>query len=156
LLNDIISFLDITLNQIYLKAEYSPLKGWFFDREKLGVRHGRKLNDKLKWVYQITGKHLKIEKYMASLNQIRMIRNHFNHYDPPSIAFNLEEVNNWLNWILDVASIVHQIRLTLNEPTSPKLISLLLQRRSIFIPEEKFEHRFKQDENHGYFSSIFK
>jgi hypothetical protein len=50
LVSDTVSLVEITLNQLYLKAEYDPLPGWKFDREKLGNRHGRRFKDKLAWV----------------------------------------------------------------------------------------------------------
>lgn len=155
LINDTISLLDITLNQIYLKAMYDPLANWTFDILKLGERHNRKLNDKLKWVYQITGKQINIEKYRSSLDNLRKIRNHLNHFDPPTIAFHIEEVKDWMNQIVDVANIVYLVRRTINVQTSSNLMTLLLQKKVIFIPEDSFKERLSVNNKFGYNSSTW-
>ena len=51
LLNECVSIVDITLHQLYFKAEYGPRPaGWTFDPDKLGLRHGVRLTEKLKWI----------------------------------------------------------------------------------------------------------
>ena len=48
LLNECVSIVDITLHQLYFKAEYGPKPaGWTFDPDRLGRRHGVRLKDKL-------------------------------------------------------------------------------------------------------------
>src|SRR5208283_4655980 len=59
LLNECVSIVDITLHQLYFKAEYGPSPvGWTFDSDRLGPRHGVRLKDKLQWINKITGKPL--------------------------------------------------------------------------------------------------
>ena len=58
LVAECVSLLDVTLHQLYFKAQYDPLPGWSFNAPKLGPRHGQRLRDKLRWVHAITGQHL--------------------------------------------------------------------------------------------------
>lgn len=156
LINDIVSLIDITLNQMYIKAQYLPKATWSFDESQLGSRNGRRLKDKLNWVYKITKNSLSIEPFKDSLKNLKEIRNHLNHFDPPTIAFHLEEVGVWLNQIKDIAKIIYDIRQKMEEPTSTKLMELLLQKDVIFIPEEEFKNRLPFDDNYGYESSKWK
>ena len=157
LINDTISLLEITLNQIYIKAQYSPLQNWIFNKEKLGEKHGRRLNDKLKWVRQISGNNLDIEMEIDSLNSLRELRNHFNHFDPPSLVVTLEEATKWLNQIIDVGVILYKIRKTMNIKISTQLINLLLQRIALFNPEPSFRKRIPLTSKiNGYHSSTWR
>lgn len=152
---DTISLLDITLNQLYIKAEFDPLPDWVFDKTKLGERYGRRLNDKLRWVRLISGKNLDIETEKNSLDELRKIRNHLNHFDPPSFVMTVEEVTNWLNYILDIGVILFKIRITLGLKMSAMLINFQLQRNAIFNPKKEFKNRKSLTENAGYKSSIW-
>lgn len=155
LINDTISLVDITLNQIYIKAQYDPKPNWKFEPDKLGERHVGRLNEKFRWVYQITGNQLNIEKYLPSFNNLREIRNHLNHFDPPTFVCELDEVAEWLNQIIDVAFILYKIRKALGEPISTKLINLLLQREIYFVPEQEFRARLPRKKTHGYRTSTW-
>ncbi|SOD90153.1 hypothetical protein [Spirosoma fluviale] len=156
LINDIISLLDITLLQVYTKAEFDPLPSWKFNKAKLGVKNGRRLNDKLKWVYSITGNSINIEPEMASLESLRELRNHLNHFDPPTFAFTVEEASEWLNHVLNVAVILLKIRQALDVSISSSLISLLLQEYIEFVPEDAFKDRQPLDKNtSGYKTSVW-
>lgn len=152
---DTISLLDITLNQIYIKAEYDPLPGWHFDRTLMGSRIGRRLFDKLKWIRQISGKELNIESERQSLIELKDLRNHLNHFDPPSISLTIEEAVKWLNHVLYIARILYKIRITLNLPVSTWLIIFLMQREAIFNPKEEFKQRSVLTNNSGYRSSVW-
>lgn len=133
-LNDIISLLDISLNQLYLKAKYDKKDAWEFDIEVLGKNYGRRLNDKLKWVKAITGNNLNIEKQRKALNSIRQVRNHLNHFDPPIFSATLSEVSNWLNEAMDIVLIVLLIRKAAGEKFNDSLIELYLQPDVVFKP----------------------
>ncbi len=135
LISDTISLLDITLNQVYIKAEYDPLPGWKFDKNKIGERHGRRLNDKLKWVFQITGTPINIESEKASLESLKELRNHLMHFDPPSLVVTIEEAAIWLNQLIDIAMILVKIRKALKVEVSTSLINLILQKEVQFIPK---------------------
>lgn len=132
LINDSISLLDITLTQIYIKAQYDKQPNWKFDKDKLGERHGRRLNDKLKWIYQISGKNMDIEPEKETLETLKGIRNHLMHFDPPSLVITVEEATNWLNGIVDLGIILIKIRRTVGVEVSEGLVNFILQKEVIF------------------------
>ncbi len=135
LISDTISLIEITLNQIYLKAQYNPLPDWYFDAEKLGVRHGRKFEDKLGWIYKISGKHIGAESYIQNVNNLRELRNHMMHFDPPHLVITIEEATIWLNQIIDVGWFLIKIRKAVGAELSLPLINFVLQKEAIFNPE---------------------
>ena len=157
LISDTISIIEITLNQIYIKAEYDPLPLWTFDKEKLGERHGRRFNDKLKWIYQISGKSLDAEPYLKSCNHLREIRNHLMHFDPPSLAIAIEETAIWLNEIIEVGYLLIQMRKAIGVEVSLDLINFILQKEAIFQPEDPSKKRIPLSAGtSGYQSSTWK
>jgi len=157
IINDTISLIEITLNQIYIKAQFDPLPDWNFTIDKLGEKHGRRLADKLKWVRQISGNNLDIEAERGSLDELRKLRNHFNHFDPPSLVVTLEEATNWLNQIIEIGFILLKIRKTMGIKVSSHLINFILQRKAIFNPEPAFTKRLVlNSERNGYLSSTWK
>jgi len=157
LVSDVISAVEITLNQIYIKAEFDPLPGWKFDHERLGVRHGRRFQDKLKWVYQISGNTLSAESYLPACNRLRSLRNHLMHFDPPSLTVTLEELTGWFNDIIDIGYLIIAIRRAMKLELSYDLVNYILQREAIFIPEHDFNGRTPLPGNGstGYRSSIW-
>jgi hypothetical protein len=157
LINDIISLLDITLLQIYTKAQFDPLKSWKnFDASVLGEKHNRRLLDKIKWVKQISGKSPDIEKELASIRNLKEIRNHLNHFDPPTFAVTLEEASEWINQVLEVAFALCKIRKAIGVELSSELINLLLQKKVKFSPEADFLTRKLQDKSKsGYRTSVW-
>lgn len=157
LISDTISIIEITLNQIYIKAEYDPLPHWTFNKEKLGERHGRRFNDKLKWIYQISGKTLDAEPYIKSCNHLREIRNHLMHFDPPSFVITIEETVTWLNEIIDVGYLLIQIRKSIGVNISSDLINFILQKEAFFQPEDPTKKRIPLSFGiSGYQSSTWK
>ncbi len=156
LVSDTVSLLDIALIQLYIKAEYSPLVSWTFDKTKLGERHGRKLNDKLKWVSIISGQEFNIEKEKSSLNSLRMLRNHLMHFDPPSLVITLEEITIWLNQIIDIGRILVKLRQTIKVDVSLEMINFLLQKEAIFNPFDKGKRLpLNSNINDDYYSSVW-
>ena len=158
LINDTISLVDITLTQIYIKAEFDPLEGWRFNKEKLGNRQGRRLADKLKWIYKITGNHLGAEKYMPSFNELRMLRNHLMHFDPPSLVITIEEIVKWLNQIIDVGYLLIKIRIAIGVPVYIQLLNLVLLKEAVFKPLPKYSNRIplnKTKYKTGYKSTMW-
>jgi len=141
LINDTVSIVEITLNQLYIKAEYDPLPGWTFDKEKLKERYARKFEDKLGWVYKISGKHLCAESYVPSCNKLRELRNHMMHFDPPSLIVTIEEATIWLNQIIDVGWLLIKIRQAIGAEISLQLINFILQKEAIFNPEKDYAKR---------------
>lgn len=134
LISNVISLVEICFTQLYIKAEFDPLPGWNFSKERLGERHGRRMKDKFKWIYQITGSNLNIEGEFSSFEKLRELRNHLMHFDPPSLIISLEEAAIWLNHIIDVAMILIKIRLAIGVAISADLINLLVQYEAVFIP----------------------
>jgi hypothetical protein len=157
LISDVVSIVEITLNQIYIKAEFDPLPGWTFNKENLGERHGRRFDDKLKWIYKISGKHLGAEKHLPAVNRLRELRNHLMHFDPPSFTLTLEEATGWLNDMIDVGYLLIAIRRALDLPLSNDLVNFILQRDAVFVPEQDFNGRnpVPTDGSAGYSSSVW-
>lgn len=156
LISDAISLLEIAFTQFYIKAEYDPLPGWKFDKERLGERHGRRLNDKVKWIFQVTGNRLNIESEQNSLDSLRQLRNHLMHFDPPSLVITLEETVVWLNQVIDIGKILVKLRQAINVDISPELYSFLLQSEAKFVPVFQ-DKRAPLDPNklESYLSSIW-
>lgn len=136
LISDSISLIEITLHQIYIKAQYNPLPNWNFDEKKLGVRHGRKFDDKIGWIYKISGNHLGAENYMQNVNNLRELRNHMMHFDPPHLVITIEEATIWLNQIIDIGWLLIKIRKAVGAELSVPLINFILQKEAIFNAEE--------------------
>lgn len=157
LISDTISLIDITLTQFYIKAEYDPLPNWKFDKLKLGERHGRRLNDKFKWIFQVTGNNLNIESELFSLNMLKDLRNHLMHFDPPSLIITLEEATIWLNQIIDIGVILIKIRKAINADVSLGLVNFILQREAIFVPNDMSIKRkpIGEKPNEDYFSATW-
>jgi hypothetical protein len=156
LINDTISLVDITLNTFYIKAQYSPEPSWNFDKSVVGERFSRRLKDKLKWVKQITGNDINIEPEKDSLHRLREIRNHLNHFDPPSLVITIEEAANWLNDIILIGKILIKIRNAVGVLISSDLINFVLQKEVKFNPEPAFSKRLPLNPNTGYYSSVWK
>lgn len=149
-ISECISLLDNTVHQIYLKAQFDPEPGWRFDTDALGVRHGRKLTDKIGWVHGITGRHLDAHDELRDMNTIRVLRNHLQHFDPPNFACTWEEVAEWLNAIVGVAGLAWRIRDRVGALPCVPLIRLLLQRQVAFVPPNPTRRRVRRSPLVGY------
>lgn len=126
LISSTISMLDITLNQLFIKAEYDPLPGWEFEKSVVGKRQGRRIIDKLKWVHQITGKPLdNINKERKSLLELKAVRNHTQHFDPPWFGYTIEDVSKWLNLIRDIGLLVLKIRNKIGSEGNERLYEII-------------------------------
>lgn len=158
LITDSVSVLEITLNQLYIKAQYDPLPGWEFDVEKLKGRNARRFKDKLGWVYQISGNHLEAELHLAACDELREVRNHLSHFDPPSLTVTIEEMTKWLNYIIDVGYLIIKIRRAIGAELSYDLVNFILQREAIFVPGSDFNGRIPlpEDGSAGYRSTTWK
>lgn len=158
LISDTISLLDITLNQFYIKAEYDPLPTWKFEKEILGERQGKALNDKLNWIFQVTGKHLNIQPEMPSLNNLRKLRNHLMHFDPPSLIVTFEEATIWLNQIIDIGKILIKVRKAINVEINTGLINFILQKEALFQPLDRNKTRILigRSSDEDYLSTTWK
>src|SRR5207249_3881469 len=104
-----------------------PAEGWKFDEAALGLPYARRLKDKLRWIGQLTGHPLddcrnEVERFV----QIKDVRNHLIHFDPPILAFTIEDIADWLNATESVAKLLVAIRLRIKQPVCAPLIRLLL------------------------------
>ncbi|HEX6981306.1 MAG TPA: hypothetical protein VF181_00960 [Balneolaceae bacterium] len=151
LISNCISIVDITLNHLYIKAEFDPLKDWNFNEKKLGKRYGRRMTDKFKWVYQITGNHLdNFAREKKSFKVLKNIRNHTQHFDPPCFGFTLEEVANWLNMVNDIGSLLLKIRDAIQSPYNKHIIGILLLPNVSFHGKVLFDRKREAHNNVGY------
>lgn len=153
LICETVSVVEITLNQIYIKAEYNPNSTWVFEKSVLGERHGRRFSDKLKWVRQITGNDLNVELHLTGVDKLRELRNHMMHFDPPSLIITIEEAVQWMNLIYDVGYLLIKIRQSLGEKVSINLMNFILQPKIVFNPEPHFSARLPMSDDEGYSSS---
>jgi hypothetical protein len=154
LINDCVSLVDINLNQFYNKAEYDPLEGWIFEKDKVGAKNNRRINDKLAWIRQISGNPLNIEKEFTHFNNLRKLRNHLNHFDPPTLVVTLEEATEWLNDVLYIGQILLKFRQAINVQFSLLIIELICQKEAKFNPEPAFKNRLPITDS-GYKTSIW-
>lgn len=154
LINDSVSLVDINLNQFYNKAQYAPEDGWVFEKEKVGEKNNRRIKDKLKWIRQISGKQFDIEKEFKSFNNLRKLRNHLNHFDPPTFVVTIEEATAWLNDVLYVGQILLKFRQAIGVPFSLLLIELICQKEARFNPEPAFSKRLPITDS-GYRTSMW-
>ncbi|OIP36501.1 MAG: hypothetical protein AUK47_15030 [Deltaproteobacteria bacterium CG2_30_63_29] len=135
LAGECVSLIDVTLHQLYFKAQHDPLPGWAFDDTKLGERHNRRIADKLKWGFLISGNPLNAKEEIAAFDSIRELRNHLQHFDPPCFCFTLErDAVKWLNDALLVGRLAWKIRQQVGAPLSMPLIRLLLAPEAAFQP----------------------
>ncbi len=153
LVSECVALIDSTLHQIYFKAKYAPLPGWRFDETQLGPRHGRRVTDKLGWVYKITGNHLHADDERQGFILIKDLRNHLQHFDPPSFCFSLEDATAWLNKALACARLNWAIRQCVSSPLSVPLIEFLLQPEIMFVPMTPNSPRLPQPTGMGYSST---
>jgi len=154
--NILVSLVDITLIQIYYKAKYDHTKyNWNFDESIMGTTVCRRMEDKLKWIGQITGNYLNdAANERKCFNIIKSIRNHFNHFDPPVMAYTIEDVASWLNMTTNIGMLLWKIREKLNCNISDEILSMILAPKILFRPRDPGKIRYKQKNDVGYCSCI--
>lgn len=153
LMSECVSLTDVTLHQLYFKAEHDRLPGWRFEQARLGPRHGRRLTDKLAWVYQITQNQLNAPEEVKAFIVIKDLRNHLQHFDPPCFCYSLEDVRDWLNATHHVAILAWKMRQAFGSPLCVPLIRLLLAPDVQFVPKHPDQRRIPQASNLGYGST---
>ena len=147
-----VSWIDGTLHQIYFKAQYDPLPGWKFDAARLGVRHGMMLVKKFAWIGKITGTPLNPGSELEEFNELRMLRNHLHHFDPPCFCCSMEDAVRWVNAVHGVARLNWRIRQVIGAALCPELIRLLLSPDVEFVPKPSDKPRTPQGRHSGYTS----
>ncbi|SFG61306.1 hypothetical protein [Pontibacter chinhatensis] len=153
IVNDCISSIEIALHLMYNKAKFHPKPDWLFDEAKLGSKYGRRFKDKLKWVSHISGSSFNIESLKPSVFLLKEIRNHLNHFDPPSFCLTAEESPKILNAVLDISKIHIEMRNSLNLSISNNLINLYLQKPVLFNPELAYARRAPFNEKEEGYNS---
>ena len=139
LLNDCISIVDVTLHQIYYKAKYqSSLIGWRFEEDDLGPSTNIRLKDKFRWIGKITGRPLdNAQNEVNSFIELKEVRNHLNHFDPPCFAYTIEDAVNWLNFVPDIGRLLWRIREKLNAQITSKIVEIILLPKAEFVPKDR-------------------
>jgi hypothetical protein len=156
-LSTAVALVDNTLHQLYYRAKFeSQRHGWSFDPKRLGPTHGQRISDKLAWVGLITGNPLdtcpsEIERFIV----LKDVRNHIAHFDPPVLAFTIEDVATWLNCARDVGILLAEIRRLAGEPLCSPLVEILLAPRVLYVPANLAQPRLPQPVDIGYASSCF-
>src|SRR5262249_41446040 len=153
LVSECVSLIDGLLHQLYWKARCNPEPRWKFDAAKLGARNGQRLADKLGWVPKITGKLLHTQDETAAFLELKGLRNHLQHFDPPVFCFTLEDVTRWLNLVPAVARLNWEIRKCMGVTLSVPLIEVLLADRVEFVPKDPTRSRTPQGPDAGYGST---
>lgn len=127
---DCLSLIDITLHQIYIKAEFAPNPGWSFDRKRLESacpRIGGRLKDKLKWVSIIAGKATDFSPdEIRAFDEVRQLRNHFMHWDPPNLCYTSDDLCRWLNNFSKLGAIIYKIRRAIGGTPTVPIIEMML------------------------------
>lgn len=125
---DTVAIVDVTLHQLYYRAENRPdHDGWKFEPHRLKKLPAMRIQDKLRWVGLITGNSLDrnvVER--SALNQIKAVRNHLQHFDPPIFAYDLEDVCSWLNCVPKVGALLWGIRRSCDAQVSRDLVRMLM------------------------------
>jgi hypothetical protein len=156
LINERISLVDITMHQLYFAAQYKLNPAWKFDEKQLAKWPAMRINDKLKWVGMITGKPLdNAQKEVERFDELRHVRNHFSHFDPPCVVISVEDAERWLNSVPSIAMLLWKIREKLDVQLSLGLIEMLLLPRVQLAPRNPTYPRFEQTKVCGYASSIW-
>jgi len=150
LLSDTVAIVDMTLHQLYYEAEFrlDQHTEWTFDPARLQKRHGMRLMDKFRWIHRITGKTLNnADQELRALKRIKAVRNHFNHFDPPVVAWTIEDVIGWLKDVQRVGVLLWRIRQALQVGVPTGVVQLVLLPKVRLNPLDPRIDRQKQSEN---------
>lgn len=155
-LNLYVTIVDITLMQAYYAGYYSPQNtGLRFCPEALGPATGRRVRDKLKWVRLLSGKTLNATEEQRIFNEMKAVRNHLAHFDPPCLAVSIDDVAGWLSKTSALARLLIEIRRCLNMPISGPLVRIAMTTAVRAVPRDPALKRYPQPENAGYRSSTW-
>lgn len=84
-----------------------------------------------------------------------MVRNHFNHFDPPCIAYTVEDVVGWLNDVPRIGMLLWKIRAKLRSQLNPTIIEIITLPEVMFVPRNPTLPRVPQPRDVGYASTIW-
>ena len=154
--NSSVSIIESTLVQIHYKAKYDPAEaGLTFDAEKMGSTITGRVVQKFDWIRYATGQPLDgVARELTAFNRLRAIRNHINHFDPPSFSCTAEDLCGWLNLTAQLGSLLWAIRRKLRLPPSKAVLALSFAPEVEFVPKDPIMKRLPQPPDVGYGSCI--
>ena len=126
--SECITAVDMMLHKVHLLAEYrADDLGWHFDAKTMGSRHGTRMIDKFKWVSQVSGRPFALTPSVRrTFGQIKDLRNHLSHFDPPCFAATMVEVCAWLNSVQGIGDVLWAIRKHLRQQLSESTVNILM------------------------------
>jgi hypothetical protein len=151
-----VTIVDITLMQAYYAARYAPNEtGLTFDKNKIGAATGRTMDDKLRWVMLLSGNALHAQEELAVFRQMKALRNHLTHFDPPCLAVSIDDVAGWLSNVPALAWLLIKIRLCLGVPVSSPLVEMAMLPPVLAVPRDSHHPRHPLSNDAGYASSTW-
>lgn len=151
-----VSIVDITLMQAYYAGFYaSASTGLTFRESVMGAATGRRVSDKVKWVRALSGNDLNAFSEIKVFNELKAVRNHLAHFDPPCFSATIDDVASWLSKVPDLAWLLIKIRRCLKVPISGPIIKMALCPLVTFIPRDPKHVRHPQRNDAGYLSSTW-
>ena len=151
-----VSLVDITLIQAYYAGYYAADKtGLTFNRATMGPIAGRRISDKIKWIRALSGNDINAPREMTAFNELKAVRNHLAHFDPPCLSVTIDDVAGWLSKVSDLAWLLIKIRGCLRVPLSGLLIQLALSPSVTIVPRDPMQPRHPQRADVGYSSSTW-
>lgn len=151
-----VSIVDITLMQAYYAGRYAASEtGLTFRESAMGPATGRRVSDKLRWVSALTGKHLNAADEIEAFNELKAIRNHLAHFDPPCFAASIDDVAAWLSSVSSLGWLLIKIRTCLGVPISGALVRMAMAPRVKAVPRDPAHPRHPQAAGAGYASSTW-
>lgn len=152
-----VSIVDITLMQAYYAGYYAPKETGLTFRDKfMGPATGRRVSDKIKWVRALSGSDLNAPDELKVFNELKDVRNHLAHFDPPCFAVTVEDVARWLSRVPDLAWLLIKIRRCLKVPISAYIIQMALCPSVVAVPRDAKHVRHPQRDEVGYRSSAWR
>lgn len=127
LINECISLVEIHLHTLYTMAKFNgQTYGFHFNQTDFGLQYGRRIKDKFSWLYHATQKDFNCpQNLMLDFDTLREIRNHLNHFDPPCFAYDIIDIQNWLNCVPSMGRLIRHIREHLNQPINRDIIRIM-------------------------------
>ncbi len=156
IINDCVTIVDITLHQLYYKAQYVPKANWRFDPVALRKQNSMRMMDKFKWIGKITGRGLDDaveEKKRFKL--LKNIRNHMNHFDPPCFAFTLKDAEEWLSHVPYIGRLLWKMRMKMDEPPTKGIVEMMTLPVVAFVPRNGSNPPLPQGQDVGYGSTTW-
>jgi hypothetical protein len=85
----------------------------------------------------------------------RLRKSLFNHFDPPCVAYSVEDVVVWLNLVPDIGRLAWRIREKLDVQLSPGIVEIITLPIVTFVPRHPELPRVPQGKDVGYASTTW-